>query len=372
METINENTNVNVDVEANVTLRAESSETPTAQVQFGNQPPVTVAIPVATQSETVTPAQFPPVQMPSATSVGLLPDKFDGRSFKMWQKKMHFYLTTLNLEKYIREDCPTLPADNTDFHALASGDAWRHGDFLCKGYIQSRLVDQLFNVFSNAVTSKELWDSLDKKYRSEDAGSQKNAVAKFENYKMVDSRPLMEQVDEVHNLLHEIHAKGMRLCETYQVACMIEKLPPGFTDFKNYLKLKRKWMSMENLIMRLRIESTNRMNLEAASAQNHENNANLAEHQTAKKGKWENKGNQDKGKGKVGPQNTQKFKKKAGGEPSKPRFSGTCNYCHKVGHKASECRSKKADQNNAKFEANLTSTITDADMCAVVTEAKTW
>ncbi|KFK33314.1 hypothetical protein AALP_AA6G358900 [Arabis alpina] len=196
---------------------------------------------------------------------------------------------------------------------------------------------------------------------------------------MVDSRPLMEQVDEVHNLLHEIHAEGMRLCETYQVACMIEKLPPGFTDLKNYLKLKRKWMSMENLIMRLRIESTNRMNLEAASAQNRENNANLAEYQTAKKGKWQNKGNQDKGKKKVAPQNTQKFKKKAGGEPSKLRFSGTCNYCHKVGHKASECRSKKADQNNAKFEANLTSTITDVDMCAVVTEAnvaeshpKTW
>ncbi|KFK22689.1 hypothetical protein AALP_AAs69897U000100 [Arabis alpina] len=310
METENENTNVNVDDAAN--------------------------------SETVTTAQFPPVQMPSATSVGLLPDKFDGRSFKIV-------------------------------------DAWRHGDFLCKGYIQSRLVDQLFNVFSNAATSKELWDSLDKKYRSEEARSQKNVVTKFENYKMVDSRRLMEQVDEVHNLLHEIHAEGMRLCETYQVACTIEKLLPGFTDFKNYLKLKKKWMSMENLIMRLRIESTNRMNLEAASAQNRENNANLAEHQTAKKGKWQNKGNQDKGKGKVAPQNTQKFKKKAGGEPSKPRFSGTCNYCHKVGHKASECRSKKADKNNAKFETNLTSTITDADMCAVVTEAnvaeshpKTW
>ncbi|KFK39586.1 hypothetical protein AALP_AA3G263600 [Arabis alpina] len=196
---------------------------------------------------------------------------------------------------------------------------------------------------------------------------------------MVDSRPLMEQVDEVHNLLHEIHAERMRLCETYQVACMIEKLPPRFIDFKNYLKLKRKWMSMEKLLMRLRIESTNRMNLEAASAQNRENNANLAEHQTAEKGKWQNKGNQDKGKGNVAPQDTQKFKKKAGGEPSKPWFSGICNYCHKVGHKASECRSKKANQNNAKFEANLTSTIIDADMCAVVTKAnvaeshpKTW
>ncbi|XP_024010264.1 uncharacterized protein LOC112085292 [Eutrema salsugineum] len=108
-------------------------------------------------------------------------------------------------------------------------------------YIQCRLADALFKVYSNVETSKELWDSLDKKYRTEDAGSQKYAVAKFLNYKMVDSRPIMDQVGKV--------------------ACIIEKLPPHWTVFKNYLKLKKKWMSLEELTMKLHMESTNRKNL---------------------------------------------------------------------------------------------------------------
>jgi len=83
-------------------------------------------------------------------------------------------------------------------------------------------------------------------------------------------------------------------------------------------------------------------------------NANVAEHNTPKE-KWQNKG-----KGKVGPQNTQKLKKKSGENTSK--FTGTCYKCGKEGHKSFECRSKKDSNKN---EANLT----QEDMCAVGTEA---
>lgn len=101
-------------------------------------------------------------------------------------------------------------------------------------YIQICLSDQLYNMYCNVETSKELWNTLDKKYRTEDVFSQKYVVAKFQNYKMVDSRPLMEQVEELTNLIHEIHAERMRLCETYKFAYVIEKLPPRSTYFKNY------------------------------------------------------------------------------------------------------------------------------------------
>ena len=49
--------------------------------------------------------------------------------------------------------------------------------------------------------------------------------------------------------------------ESFQVAAMIEKLPPAWRDFKNYLKHKRKEMSVEELVVRLRIEEDNRMAL---------------------------------------------------------------------------------------------------------------
>ena len=40
-------------------------------------------------------------------------------------------------------------------------------------------------------------------------------------------------------------AKGMMLSETFQIAAIVEKRPPVWKDFKNYLKHKRKKMCIE-------------------------------------------------------------------------------------------------------------------------------
>ena len=58
-------------------------------------------------------------------------------------------------------------------------EAWTHSDFLCKNYSLSGLQNNLYNLYSNAKTSKELWDVLEKKYKIEDAGMKKFIVAKF-------------------------------------------------------------------------------------------------------------------------------------------------------------------------------------------------
>ena len=43
----------------------------------------------------------------------------------------------------------------------------------------SGLQDDMYNVYNNVKTSKELWDALEKKYKTEDAGMKKFIVAKF-------------------------------------------------------------------------------------------------------------------------------------------------------------------------------------------------
>ena len=48
------------------------------------------------------------------------------------------------------------------------------------------------------------------------------------------------------------------LSKTFQVAVIIEKLPTAWKDFKNYLKHKRKEMSIEDLIIKLPIEDDNK------------------------------------------------------------------------------------------------------------------
>ncbi|RVW22483.1 hypothetical protein CK203_107222 [Vitis vinifera] len=178
---------------------------------------VTELAPVATPTVAQVPAM--PTAVPISVSPGEKPEKFSGLNFKRWQQKMLFYLTTLNLARFLTEDAPKLKEDEHDIQVI---------------------TDSLYNVYSDKKIAKELWESLDRKYKTEDAGAKKFVVGRFLDYKMVDSKTVVSQVQELQVILHEIHAEGMMLSETFQVAAVIEKLPPAWKDFKNYLKHKER------------------------------------------------------------------------------------------------------------------------------------
>ena len=53
-------------------------------------------------------------------------------------------------------------------------------------------------------TTKELWESLDRKYKIEDVEAKKFVVGRFLDFKMVDSRTVISQMQEIQVILHEI------------------------------------------------------------------------------------------------------------------------------------------------------------------------
>ena len=87
----------------------------------------------------------------------------------------------------------------------------------------------------------------------------------------------------------------MILCKTFQVAGNIEKIPCAWKDFKNYLKHKRKDMSIEDLIIRLCIEEDNKGSEKKLAHNPNETKANFVEHgQSFKFKKANNKGKDTK------------------------------------------------------------------------------
>ena len=54
---------------------------------------------------------------------GEKPEKFSGAEFIRCQQKMMFYLTTLNLTRFLRETAPTLNEDEIDRQVVTVGDA---------------------------------------------------------------------------------------------------------------------------------------------------------------------------------------------------------------------------------------------------------
>ena len=124
-------------------------------------------------------------------------------------------------------------------------------------------------------------------------------------------------------VVHDIHAEGMTLSETFQVDAFIEKLPPSWRDFKNYLKHKRKELSLEDLIVQLRIEEDNRLSEKKVGKNLELSRANVVE---------ESKPNKKR---------KMPSKSREGFNQGLKKFVGKYFNCGNSGHRAKDCRAKK-------------------------------
>ncbi|KAF3642982.1 putative DDB1- and CUL4-associated factor 8-like isoform X1 [Capsicum annuum] len=201
--------------------------------------------------------------------------------------------------------------------------------------------DDLYNVYSGTKTSKELWGALERKYKTEDAGIKKFLVAWFLDFKMIDSKSVVSQVQElqviIHDLLvygifwkntlveqiknvHNTHINffgGLIVNDAFQVAAIVEKLPPLWKDFKNYLKHKHKEMTVEDLIVRLRIEEDSKAAERRSKGNSTMNGAHIVE---------------------SGQNNSKKRKKvEHGSNQPKKKFKGKGFNCGKIDHKSTDC-----------------------------------
>ncbi|GJX19044.1 zinc finger, CCHC-type containing protein [Tanacetum coccineum] len=186
-------------------------------------------------------------------------DKFEGVDFRRWQKKMHFLLSSMSVVYVLTTLIPEDGGDNPTVEQVRKRAKWDNDDYVCRGLILNGMSDSLFDIYQNVESSKELWDSLEAKYMAEDASSKKFLVSNFTNYKMTDSRPVLEQYNELLGILGRFTQHKMNMDEAIQVSCIIDKLPPSWKDFKHTLKHLKEELTLVELGSHLRIEESLRM-----------------------------------------------------------------------------------------------------------------
>ncbi|XP_077228430.1 uncharacterized protein LOC143861396 [Tasmannia lanceolata] len=184
------------------------------------------------------------------------PFRFSGANFKRWKKKIFFFLTTKKVAHVLEDPRPWRSELEPVRSTLKKN--WKDSDFLCQNFILNCLSNELYDFYSNCKDSITLWEALQKKYDTEEAGSKKYAVRKYFRCYMVDEKTVIFQTHELQNLVHDILAEGMTISEQFQVAAVIDKLPPSWKEFRNFLLHKTKELSMKGLLVRLRIEEENR------------------------------------------------------------------------------------------------------------------
>uniref|UniRef100_A0A2N9FSN7 Retrovirus-related Pol polyprotein from transposon TNT 1-94-like beta-barrel domain-containing protein n=1 Tax=Fagus sylvatica TaxID=28930 RepID=A0A2N9FSN7_FAGSY len=184
-------------------------------------------------------------------------EPFDGNYYKRWSERMLFYLESIHVDFVLFND--RVPDDVLEPTRSTSIRTYEKANRTCRGHILHYLSNSLFDIYCGYNSAKEIWDALKKKYSMEDAGFKKYVVGRFLDYKMVDEKPIMDQVHEYQHIVLEILAEGMKIDEAFQAAALIEKLPPSWKDYRNYLKHKKRELSMEDLVVHIRIEESNRL-----------------------------------------------------------------------------------------------------------------
>ncbi|CAM8944203.1 unnamed protein product [Rhodiola kirilowii] len=159
---------------------------------------------------------------------------------------MHFLLTNLKVVYVLSTPCPEV-GDNALVGAFRERNKWENDDYIARGHILNGMSDPLFDLYQNVESAKELWDTLEAKYMAEDASSVKFLVSNFNNYKMVDSRPVMEQFHEIQRILGQLAQRNLKMDESISVSSTIDKLPPAWKDFRRTLKHKKEDISLVEL-----------------------------------------------------------------------------------------------------------------------------
>nr|GEX93458.1 hypothetical protein [Tanacetum cinerariifolium] len=161
-------------------------------------------------------------------------DKFKGVDFIRWQKKMHFFLSSMNVVYVLTTPIPEDGGDDETMEQIRKKNKWDNDDYICR----------------------ELWNSLEADYMTEDASSKKFLVSIFTNYKMTDLRPVMKQYNELLGILGRFTQHKINMNEAIQVSCIIDKLLPSWKDFKHTLKHKKEELNLVELGSHLRIEES--------------------------------------------------------------------------------------------------------------------
>ena len=161
-------------------------------------------------------------------------NRFDETNFPRWKDKMKFLLTALKLFYVLDQNLIPFPTvSDEDTNEIKTQIKKRDEDeLICRGHILNTLSNRLYDLYTSMKSSREIWNALEAKYKTETIGSNKFIIQKYFDYKILDNISVLDQVHELHIMVNKLRDLSINILESFQVGAIIVKLPPSWNNFR--------------------------------------------------------------------------------------------------------------------------------------------
>nr|KAJ0194771.1 hypothetical protein LSAT_V11C700357350 [Lactuca sativa] len=174
-------------------------------------------------------------------------ERFNGQHYTHLADNVKFVLHVLKLAYVLDPKLAPIPDDpfpetgkNVDPTIIS--DLEKESQELYVGRIKNSLSDRLYDIYVPVKDLRELWSTLELKYKSHEEGTNKYLVSKYLEFQMADDKPIMEQV-----MVNKLNVLSISIPELFQVGAIIAKLPPSRKDFSKRMIHKYEDYSLDDL-----------------------------------------------------------------------------------------------------------------------------
>ena len=164
-------------------------------------------------------------------------DCFDETNFSRWKDKMKFLLTALKLFYVLDLNLMHFPptSDEDTDEIKAQRKKREEDELICRWHTLNTLSNRLYDLYTSMKSSKEIWNALEAKYKTEKIGTNKFIIQKYFDYKMLDNVSVLDQVHELQILVNKLRDWLINIPKSFQVGAIITKLPPSWNNFRKKL-----------------------------------------------------------------------------------------------------------------------------------------
>ncbi|GKC10740.1 hypothetical protein Tco_1007522 [Tanacetum coccineum] len=161
---------------------------------------------------------------------------------------MHFLMSTMSVVYVLTRPMPE-DGENANVEQIRKRSKWENDNY---DSLEAKYI-------AENASSKKFLKSLRSKLKKKDFEKVKWTLnVGRREYKMVDSRPVMKQYNELLGIPARFTQHKMNMDEVIHVSCVIDKRSPSRKDFKHTLKHKKEELTLVELSSHVHIEESPR------------------------------------------------------------------------------------------------------------------